>query len=88
MFLPQGVAKMNPLVRLFRRPDYRSDTSDFLDELKRKQSDLPARQHAGRARLWQPDLPDAAQQQELLAGFKEAATPLQVYASVTLEQPA
>ena len=41
---------------IFRRPDYRSDTTQFIDQLKAAQPDLEARQRAGRALLWDKNL--------------------------------
>lgn len=37
---------------IFRRPDYQSDTTRFIAELKERQPDLEQRQRAGRALLW------------------------------------
>jgi hypothetical protein len=37
---------------IFRRPDYRSDATQFIDQLKAEKPDLEARQRAGRALLW------------------------------------
>jgi hypothetical protein len=37
---------------IFRRPDYKSDATRFIDQLKAQQPDLEARQRAGRALLW------------------------------------
>lgn len=37
---------------IFRRPDYRSDATRFIDQLKTDKPDLEARQRAGRALLW------------------------------------
>jgi hypothetical protein len=37
---------------IFRRPDYQSDTTQFINQLKTQQPDLEARQRAGRALLW------------------------------------
>ena len=48
---------------IFRRPDYRSDTTQFIDQLKAAQPDLEARQRAGRALLWDKN-PDRALQNE------------------------
>ncbi len=39
---------MNP----FRRPDYRSDVTTFLADLKRQKPALEAEQREGRALLW------------------------------------
>jgi hypothetical protein len=41
---------------IFRRPDYRSDTTQFIDQLKADKPDLEARQRAGRALLWDKNL--------------------------------
>jgi hypothetical protein len=43
---------MSLLQRIFRRPDYRSDITQFIDQLKQEKPDLEARQRAGRALLW------------------------------------
>ena len=77
-------------MNLFRRPDYDSDTTLFLNELKRNNPKLQAQQLAGRALLWEPALPDAAEQQALEAGFKEAEVPYALsgsYASVFVQAP-
>ena len=52
---------------IFRRPDYRSDTTQFIDQLKTAQPDLEARQRAGRALLWDKN-PDRALQSEYAQG--------------------
>lgn len=36
----------------FRRPDYRSDTTNFINDLKKKNPELESQQLAGRALLW------------------------------------
>ncbi|CAM3433593.1 DUF3460 family protein [Paracidovorax anthurii] len=36
----------------FRRPDYQSDATQFLQQLKSQKPELPAQQVAGRALLW------------------------------------
>ncbi len=41
---------------IFRRPDYRSDATQFIDQLKADKPDLEARQRAGRALLWDKNL--------------------------------
>lgn len=43
---------MSILLRIFRRPDYKSETSLFIDQMKAEKPDLEARQRAGRALLW------------------------------------
>ena len=40
----------------FRRPDYRSDTTNFINDLKKQKPELPAQQVAGRALLWDKDV--------------------------------
>ncbi len=37
---------------LFRRPDYQSEATQFIDQLKAAKPDLEAQQRAGRAILW------------------------------------
>ena len=36
----------------FRRPDYQSDTTQFINQLKAQRPELDAQQRAGRALLW------------------------------------
>jgi hypothetical protein len=58
---------------LFWKP-YRSDVTQFIDELKSRKPTLEAEQRAGRARLW-----DKAQDREALADWREAKVPQQPY---------
>ena len=37
---------------IFRRPDYRSDATQFIDALKGQRPELEAQQREGRALLW------------------------------------
>lgn len=37
---------------IFRRPDYQSDTTQFINQLKTDKPELDAQQRAGRALLW------------------------------------
>lgn len=39
-------------MHLFRRPDYQSDATQFINQLKTAQPDLEARQRQGRELLW------------------------------------
>lgn len=39
-------------MHLFRRPDYQSDTTQFIQQLKTEKPDLEARQRQGRDLLW------------------------------------
>lgn len=43
---------MSMLLKIFRRPDYNSDVSQFIEQLKTQKPDLEAQQRAGRALLW------------------------------------
>ena len=51
----------------FRRPDYHSEASLFIDQLKAKKPQLESQQRAGRALLWDKNL-DRSEQKE----FKSA----------------
>jgi hypothetical protein len=53
---------------------YRSDVTQFIDELKSRKPTLEAEQRAGRARLW-----DKAQDREALADWREAKVAQQPY---------
>jgi hypothetical protein len=44
----------------FRRPDYQSEATLFIDDLKAQKPDLEARQRAGRALLWDKKVDRAA----------------------------
>jgi hypothetical protein len=43
---------MSFLRRIFRRDDYSSEVTQFIDGLKAQQPDLEARQRAGRSIFW------------------------------------
>jgi len=43
---------MSMLLRIFRRPDYKSEVTEFIEKLKIEKPDLEAQQRAGRALLW------------------------------------
>ncbi len=40
----------------FRRPDYKSDATQFIDQLKAQRPELDAQQSEGRALLWDKQL--------------------------------
>jgi len=40
------------LVNIFRRPDYQSETTQFINQLKAAKPELEARQREGRELLW------------------------------------
>jgi len=52
---------------LFRRPDYRSEATQFLDQLKVTRPTLEEEQRSGRALLW-----DKALDRLALMGFRKA----------------
>lgn len=58
----------------FRRPDYQSDATRFINELKKQDPGLEARQRAGRALLW-----DRHVDRELQAEFRAARVPQRPY---------
>ncbi len=62
------------LLRIFRRPDYQSDVTQFIDHLKREQPELEAQQRAGRAIWWDKSLDREAQ-----ADWKLARVPQKPY---------
>ena len=64
---------MSSLLRLFRRPDYQSETTQFIDKLKAAEPELEARQRAGRALLWDKQV-DREAWQDYRAG-KDAQQP-------------
>jgi hypothetical protein len=54
------------LLSIFRRPDYRSDLTQFIDQLKVDRPHLDAAQQEGRALLW-----DASVDRHVLKEFNE-----------------
>ena len=40
------------LLRIFRRPDYHSEVTQFIDSLKTQKPELESQQRSGRALLW------------------------------------
>ncbi len=54
---------MTSLQRIFRRPHYQSEATQFIEQLKADQPDLEARQRAGRA-IWWDKSPDREAQNE------------------------
>ena len=51
----------------FRRPDYRSDTTNLINDLKQQKPELDKQQQAGRALLWDKDV-NAEVWEDLRAG--------------------
>ena len=67
---------------IFRRPDYTSEATEFLDGLKAKKPTLEAEQLAGRAIWW-----DKAQTLTEQASHKEARVPQKPYVYSTSSHP-
>ena len=65
---------MLQFLRLFRRPDYYSEVSQFIDELKAAKPDLEAQQRAGRALLWEKPVDRALQD-----AWRSARVPQKAY---------
>lgn len=61
--------------RIFRRPDYNSEITRFIDDLKTARPDLEAQQRAGRALLWDKESLDTERQRE----WREARVPQKPY---------
>ena len=62
------------LLSIFRRADYTSDATQFIDQLKANKPTLEAEQRAGRALLWDKHLKAAEQ-----ADFVDAKVAQQPY---------
>lgn len=65
---------MSILLRIFRRPDYKSDVTQFIDQLKTERPDLESRQRAGRAIWW-----DKAIDREAQEDWRAARVPQKPY---------
>ncbi len=59
---------------IFRRPDYQSDATQFIQQLKAQRPELEAQQRQGRNLLWDKQIDRSAQQ-----GYKAARVPQQPY---------
>ncbi|MEN9472371.1 MAG: hypothetical protein RLZZ495_460 [Pseudomonadota bacterium] len=46
------------MANLFRRPDYQSDATQFLNQLNQNDPELAARRLAARSTLWEPKMPE------------------------------
>jgi hypothetical protein len=64
---------------IFRRPDYQSDTTQFINQLKNQHPELDAQQQEGRALLWDKHLSRAEQQ-----AFKDGRVAQKPYVYQTL----
>lgn len=67
---------------IFRRPDYTSEATQFIEQLKAARPTLEAEQRAGRALLWDKKLVPSEQ-----ADFKDGRVPQQSYVYRTAEHP-
>lgn len=54
---------MSLLLSIFRRPDYKSETTEFIEGLKANRPSLEDEQRAGRALLWDKAIDHAAQRE-------------------------
>lgn len=67
---------------IFRRPDYTSEVTQFIDGLKARKPSLEAEQRAGRALLWDKQLDRSAEQD-----YQEARVAQQPYVYLTSQHP-
>jgi hypothetical protein len=65
---------MSMLLRIFRRPDYQSEVTQFIEQLKTEEPDLEARQRADRALLW-----DKHVDREAWSEWRDAQVPQKPY---------
>jgi hypothetical protein len=65
---------MSLLLRIFRRPDYQSEITQFIEEMKVEKPDLESRQRAGRQIWWDKEVDRDAQ-----AEYREARVPQKAY---------
>ncbi len=65
---------MSKLLRIFRRPDYQSDVTQFIEQLKAQRPDIEAQQRAGRALWWDKHI-----DREALGEWKQARVPQKPY---------
>ena len=64
---------MSILLRIFRRPDYTSDATEFIEELKAKKPSVEAGQRAGRALLWDKHIDREAAREWSAARLRQKA---------------
>jgi hypothetical protein len=62
------------LTNIFRRPDYQSDATQFINQLKAQQPALETRQREGRELLW-----DKAVDRQAWEGYQAARVPQKPY---------
>lgn len=64
---------------IFRRPDYKSEATQFIDQLKATRPSLEAEQRQGRALLW-----DKLQDRDAQQGYRAARVAQKPYVYQTL----
>ncbi len=69
------------LVNILRRPDYQSETTQFINQLKAEQPELEARQREGRDLLW-----DKAVDRQAWEGYKAGRVAQKPYVYQTTGQ--
>ena len=67
---------------IFRRPDYTSEVTQFIEGLKAQKPTLEAEQRAGRALLWDKQLDRSAEQE-----FQDGRLEQQAYVYLTGQRP-
>jgi hypothetical protein len=65
---------MSILLKIFRRPDYDSDATQLIEQLKAQKPDLDARQRAGMAIFW-----DKHVDREAWNAWRKASVPQKPY---------
>jgi hypothetical protein len=65
---------MSKLLRIFRRADYQSDVTQFIEQLKTERPDIEAQQRAGRAIWWDKNL-----DRDAIGEWKQARVPQKPY---------
>lgn len=65
---------MPSLLSIFRRPDYNSEATQFIEQLKVEKPDLDARQRAGMAIWWDKNV-----DREAWSEWRAAAVPQKPY---------
>jgi hypothetical protein len=70
------------MANIFRRPDYQSDTTQFLNQLNKDDPELAARRLAARSILWEPQMPEP----DFQAGFKAGRVAQKSYVYFTNEK--
>lgn len=66
----------------FRRPDYQSETTQFINQLKSARPELAAEQRKGRALLW-----DKAVDRSLWSDYRAGTVPQKAYVYQTDNRP-